>query len=111
MSKYAVYQIPFDAMREAMGNDGWDSKHPLVRAYLRVTLGAEEYRPELFEFYEHVMNIEAEGLEDSFKISNIGPVENIESLSKHTSMSVGNIVIDPEGKKWFVDSFGFEEIS
>ena len=44
------------------------------------------------------------GLEGVFEVGNIGPEENIERLSQMFSTSVGDIVIDSEGKKHVVAS-------
>ena len=56
-------------------------------------------------YYTHVSNITTDnGLEGVFEVGNIGPEENIERLSQMFSTSVGDIVIDSEGKKHVVAS-------
>ena len=45
-----------------------------------------------------------------FEVGNIGPEENIERLHPMYSTSVGDIVVDPEGNKHVVASFGFKEV-
>ena len=49
------------------------------------------------------------GLEGVFEVGNIGPEENIER-SKSMYPTVGDIVVDPEGNKHVVASFGFKEV-
>mgnify|MGYP003320874285 CR=1 FL=1 len=62
-------------------------------------------------YYTHVSNITTDkGLEGVFEVGNIGPEENIERLHPMYSTSVGDIVVDPEGNKHVVASFGFKEV-
>lgn len=113
--KFAVYQIKHEDLKTALGDQGWGSKHPLVRIYSSLNaLGSEEYEPGMFEYFSHVMNVEANNLEQVFMITNgaLGEegFERVESLDVCTSLSVGNIVIDPEGNKYMVDIIGFSKI-
>jgi len=62
------------------------------------------------DMYETVAYIKADSLEQVFEIGNIGPESNIERIRPMHSLSVGDIVIDEDGKWFFVDSFGFGEI-
>ena len=63
-------------------------------------------------YYTHVSNITTDnGLEGVIEVGNIGPEENIERLSQMFSTSVGDIVIDSEGKKHVVASLGFKEVA
>lgn len=63
------------------------------------------------DFYSHVANIDASDLEDAFEIGNIGPDSAIERLGRMASMSVGDLIIDEDGNKSVVASFGFEEVA
>jgi len=60
--------------------------------------------------YQIVAEIEATDLEDVFEIGNMGPESAITRLAPMHSLSVGDIVVTPEGKEYFVASFGFEEV-
>ena len=63
-------------------------------------------------YYTHVSNITTDkGLEGVFEVGNIGPEENIERISQMYSTSVGDIVIDSDGKKHFVAGIGFKEVA
>lgn len=62
------------------------------------------------DMYETVAYIEADSLEGVFNIGNMGPESSIERIRRMHSLSVGDIVIDEDGKWFFVDSFGFGEI-
>ena len=62
-------------------------------------------------FFEHVANINADSLEDAFHVGNMGPEEKIERMpTPMHSMSVGDVVEDPEGKQWVVANVGFDAI-
>lgn len=60
-----------------------------------------------YRFYDTVAEIEAEGLEDVFRVGNIGPEEQITRLGRMHSLSVGDIVVEPDGVEWYVDVTGF----
>lgn len=63
-------------------------------------------------YYTHVSNITTtKGLEGVFETGNIGPEENIERLAPMHSVSVGDIVVCPKGKKHLVASVGFQEVA
>ena len=51
-------------------------------------------------WYTHVSNITAEGLEKVFEIGNIGPEENIERLAPMYSVSVSDVVENEDGKQF-----------
>jgi len=58
--------------------------------------------------YKKAGVIEAENLDQVFDIGNIGPDEKITRLGPFHSVSVGDIVVDPDNKAWLVASVGFE---
>jgi len=61
--------------------------------------------------YKPVAKIEAENLEQVFHIGNMGPEEKIERLDRMHSVSVGDLVFDPNTAiYYYVDSFGFGEL-
>ena len=62
-------------------------------------------------YFTHVANIRANDLEGAFETSNIGPEENIERFSQMHSISVGDVILDEDGKYWLTASVGFQEIS
>jgi len=62
-------------------------------------------------WYTHVSNITAEGLEGVFEVGNIGPEENIERLAPMYSVSVADIVEDETGKQFVCASIGWKEVA
>ena len=112
---FKVYQVQvpreqFDAVNEL----GWAEameKFPAVEAHMACHRGSEGFVPEAHsQFYQHVCNIDATDLEDVFRIGNMGPEESIERLAPMHSVSVGDIVVSPDGVAHMVDNFGFSVV-
>lgn len=117
--KYELHQIKLtqteiDYLNAANNHDALDKNR--LRLDMQFTLGNEELitmaKKALAEnYYTHVSNIKTEkGLDGVFEVGNIGPEENIERFSNMSSASVGDIVVDPQGKKHVVAAFGFAEV-
>lgn len=112
---YSVFQINIDELDailvEAYGWDGAAKKSEKVRAYVASTQGTD------FEYaygtghYRKVAEIDAKSLDDVFRIGNIGPEEQINRLSSMHSVSVGDVIQNPEGVFHAVARSGFEEIT
>tara|TARA_B100000941_G_C28477286_1_gene539998 strand:- start:1082 stop:1429 length:348 start_codon:yes stop_codon:yes gene_type:complete len=113
--KYKLFQIHVtEAEHNKINAEGHDSveKHKMK---LDMSFSKDEasIAKKAFEkgYYTHVSNITTDkGLEGVFEVGNIGPEENIERLHPMYSTSVGDIVVDPEGNKHVVASFGFKEV-
>ncbi len=107
-------QISDDVYRAVnrLGHEGGAAEFPQYRAYMDTMFkGSKGYLPEYAEYYEPVCTIEADNLNRVFDIGNIGPEESITRLARMHSVSVGDIIVDPNGVKHMVNSFGFEEIA
>ena|SRR6056300_299131 len=92
--------IPKNKMRIAMQMDFSGSKTAKIAAEA-MSKG----------FYNHVANIEANDLDEVFEIGNIGPESAIERLSRMSSVSVGDVLVDEAGNASVVASFGFQEVA
>lgn len=62
-------------------------------------------------FYTHVSNIEASDINQVFEIGNIGPEDKIERLSRMSSLSVSDVIVDEEGQIAVVAPVGFVAFS
>jgi hypothetical protein len=64
------------------------------------------------EMYEEVAIIEAEDLDEVFKIGNVGPDDMITRLAPEMrSVSVGDIIIDTTTDEWFaVAAYSFKKV-
>jgi len=61
--------------------------------------------------YRFVAEIEANNLDEVFAIGNgMGDQSAITRLQRMKSISVGDIIIDEDGKEVFVATFGFEKL-
>ena len=113
--KYQLFQIHVtDAEVKKINTEGHNSveKHKM-KLDMSFAEDASAIAKSAFEkgYYTHVSNITTDkGLEGVFEVGNIGPEENIERLQPMYSTSVGDIVVDPEGNKHVVASFGFKEV-
>ena len=114
--KYKLYQIHLtDAEYDKVNAEGHNSvpKH-MMKLDMGIGFGKKinhiaEKALEL-GYYTHVSNITADNLEKVFEVGNIGPEENIERLAPMFSVSVGDVVEDPSGKKFVCASFGWNEV-
>ncbi|MAR96214.1 MAG: hypothetical protein CMG17_01430 [Candidatus Marinimicrobia bacterium] len=113
---------------------GWDNaakKYPAWEAHLQLSFkGSENWKPEYFQYYRAVAEINTDSLEESFAISNAyggshmdmvekGLIEPLlplitlkngwETINMH-SMSIGDIV-QKDLEYWMCEPFGFAEIS
>jgi len=98
--RYGVYQIKIDELSPRNVRD----------AYMESMLGRPD-RGLAENLYAKVAEIEANDLEHVFEIGNIGPEESITRMGSMSSISVGNIIEDADGKRFVVASFGFDEIA
>ena len=111
---YKVFQIQLSDADVDMINDKGHNSVPHHKAKLDMNfadnIGA--LAGDAFDkgYYTHVANISADGLEGVFHVGNMGPEENIERLTKMHSLSVADLVEDPDGIKHVVASSGFAKV-
>ena len=114
--KFTVKQIQiadhvYDTVNSA-GHDAAATQYPAYRARLdTMMMGSKAYQKEYADYYRKVCEIEAEDLNGVFEIGNIGPEDRITRLDQMHSVSVGDIIEDPQGAQYMVNSFGFEELT
>lgn len=72
------------------------------------------FKPEIFQFYTHVANVDVDGFEQAFRAMNLWEddenFDRVERLVPCQSMSVGDIVADHDGTLYRCASFGFKKI-
>ena len=112
MNTYNVYQIRLtDEDRDQVNSMGWSAANvnPRVKAYLDKDMNIQS----AFDsgYYNLVSKITAEDLDGVFRVGNIGPEENIERIAPMHSISVGDVIMTPEGKYFGVSGIGFEEVT
>ena len=114
--KFTVLQIQIDRSVydgvNALGHEAAAAKYPEYRAYMDTMFkGSLGYKSEYAVYYKPVCIIEAEDLNGVFEIGNIGPEESITRLAQMHSVSVGDIIVDPNGVRVMVNSMGFKELA
>jgi len=113
MAKFVVKQINMTSEQRRIINESAKKGicPDFYDRYLKTTCfpTADKIRA-AYNDYQIVAEIEATDLEDVFEIGNMGPESAITRLAPMHSLSVGDIVVTPEGKEYFVASFGFEEV-
>jgi len=118
--KFRLFQIAVPRSEyDAVNEMGWSeamAKFPRVEAQQAVRIGgAKAYVSEYSQYYVNVSDIEANDLENAFFVHN-NPFgddaleEQITRYAEQYSMSVGDVLVDEDGKSFIVDGFGFKEI-
>lgn len=111
MTTYSVFQIVLTDKRYNEWNAGKDEVG--YKMYLDTTCApkAVDIQKALAAgMYTKVAEIEAGSFEVVFQVGNIGPEERIKRLDQMHSVSVGDIVVGPDGKQMFVATFGFKPV-
>lgn len=114
--QFRVLQIQIDRSVydcvNTLGQAAAAAQYPEYRARLATLFtGSPGYKPEYSKYYKPVCTIEAADLDAVFEIGNIGPESCITRLAQMHSVSVGDIIEDPEGTQYMVDSMGFKELN
>lgn len=111
MAKYELYQIRLtDEEVNKINTLGHNSvpKH-VARLDMSFNDKIEVVAQEAYDngYYTHVANIDAEDLNDVFRIGNLCIEAQIQRLERMHSPSVGDIIVDDLGHYYVISSFGF----
>ena len=110
--KYKVFQIQLTDAEVDMVNEGWQVRKHILKTYMfgeRVVPSATEAMD--LGYYDHVLTIDGDKLEDVFYIGNFMDDRNLDKVQVHgtfSSVSVGDVIIDENGLAFVVDTFGFQ---
>ena len=113
--KFAIYQIQItNEQIDIINSTGDFGAVPAFKAKQDMQMDFSGNRiggfaSEAFEagYYTHVANIEAEDYNEVFEIGNIGPEQNIERLTRMSSISVGDVIVGEDGTLAVVAPMGF----
>lgn len=107
-----VYQIQLTDAEIASVNSGEDYT-PRIKAYFDRSFEST-FKAENFQYYTHVANVDVDGFEQAFEAMNLWEesslFDRVERLVPCSSMSVGDIVADHDGKLYRCASFGFTQL-
>ena len=104
-----VYQIQLtDEEIAVINSDGEFTAR--IKAYFDRSFEST-FKAENFQYYDHVANVDVDGFEQAFEAMNLWEesdlFDRVERLGRCSSMSVGDIVADHDGKLYRCASFGF----
>jgi hypothetical protein len=119
MTQFAIYQIQItEAQRKTINESKDFDAVPAFAAKIKMKTHFSGNKigglaSEAFEagYYTHVANITAEDYNDCFEVGNIGPEENIERLSRMSSLSVGDVIVAEDGTVAVIAPIGFVAFS
>ena len=116
--KFSVYQIQLTSDQVDLINAKGHSAVPAQIAKLDMTMDFAGNKigglaSDAFDagYYTHVANIEATDYNNCFEVGNIGPEENIERLSRMSSLSVGDVIVGEDGTMAVIAPVGFVAFS
>lgn len=106
-----VYQIQLtDAEIDLVNNSGEMPADGKIKAFFDRSFETM-FKAENFKHYTHVANIDVDGFEQAFRAMNLWEedenFDRVELLGPCSSMSVGDILADHDGKLYRCASFGF----
>ena len=106
-----VYQIQLTDEEIAIVNSDGEYT-PRIKAFFDRSFEST-FKAENFQYYTHVANVDVDGFEQAFRAMNLWEDdENFFRIDRVigvpcSSMSVGDIIADHDGKLYRVSSFGF----
>ena len=118
MAKFSIYQINLTSEQADLINETGDfGAVPAYKAKLDMGMdfGGDKIgglASTAFDagYYTHVANIEASDYNGCFEVGNIGPEENIERITRMSSLSVGDIIVHEDGTQAVIAPVGFVAI-
>lgn len=110
-----VYQIQLTDLEITIANQGGST--PKLKAFFDRSFEST-FKAENFQYYTHVANVDVDGFEQAFRAMNLWEDdENFDRIElvgsgafRCSSMSVGDILEDHDGKLYRCASFGFTAI-
>ena len=92
---------------------GWDAamkQYPAVEAHMAVSMRDKNFTMEMMQFYTHVADINTNDLEEAFHIHNVQIENKIIRYGRQHSMSVGDVLVDNDGKVFLCADVGFNYV-
>jgi hypothetical protein len=108
---YKIHQIVLDKdLVDLINKEGWKC-HVKALAHIEASMKGDPKIGVTHDCYTHVADIIADDLDHVFEAGNIGPEDRITRHDRMHSISVGDIIEDPNGVKHVVAQFGFEQLA
>ena len=110
--KYKVLQIQLSDAEADMVNEGMVVRKHVLKSWMfgkKVVPNATKAMEH--GYYDHVLTIDGDKLEDVFYIGNFMDDRNLDKVQVHgtfSSVSVGDVIVDENDFAFVVDTFGFQ---
>ena len=109
MKKFSIYQITDQSnLKDPVSGFMASTFLYGIGSVVTAEVVAEWYQEGL---YELVAFIDAEDLNDMFRVGNIGPAEQITRIGRPHSLSVGDIIVDEDDDIYVVAPDGFDKLN
>ncbi len=110
--QYSIFQITLsnEEIDEINSSKNPYKTHPKYKAICDSRTGGVAGDAWNEKMYTNVAKIEAEHLDEVFQIGNIGPDSAISRIESMHSISVGDVIVTPDGATYAVAPYGFTEI-
>lgn len=109
---YKVLQIQLTDDEIKAVNEGVQVRKHVLKSWMFGKKVVENAKKALADdYYDHVLTIDGDKLEDVFYIGNFMDDRNLDKVRVHgtfSSVSVGDIIVDENDFAFVVDTFGFE---
>jgi len=112
---YKLFQISVPREQyDEVNKLGWSEamvKYPLIEASQALRMaGSEAYVTEYDALFTHVADLDADNLEEAFRLHNFQEEDKITRYAKQHSLSVGDICVGEYGDVHICDNFGWTQM-
>ena len=112
---YKLFQISVPREQyDEVNKLGWSEaivKYPLIEASQALRMsGSEAYVTEYDALFTHVADLDADNLEEAFRLHNFQEEDKIKRYAKQHSLSVGDICVGEYGDVHICDNFGWTQM-
>ena len=110
--QYKVLQIQLTDSEIDMVNEGVEVRKYVLKSWMfGKTVVPNATKAMDLGYYDHVLTIDGDKLEDVYYIGNFMDDRNLDKVRVHgtfSSVSVGDIIVDENDWAFVVDTFGFQ---
>ena len=112
---YKLFQISVPSEQyDEVNKLGWSEamvKYPKIEASQALrNSGSEAYVTEYDALFTHVADLDADNLEEAFRLHNFQEEDKITRYAKQHSLSVGDICVGEYGDVHICDNFGWTQM-
>ena len=103
-----IYQIQISNSQADAFNAG--QSVPSLEAKRKLMFGANEFTPDMLQYFTEVARVDTNDLEEAFELTNLWEdTSKVQKFTRMSSTSVGDIFLKGDSF-YMVDSFGFKPL-